>query len=294
MVFAKCGGIRPGGKPAFLPASLDSGQKKAGSAAGLQPGLAIPHIFVFLLSATLLGAQSPDSSGNAMLKGRFQFREVAVLQVDSSGNPSETAAAYGSIAFDGAGHYTVSGTVQDNIVSNGASQPLALSGTYSIAANGAGRITNPLSTTDASTMVYGAVGQGIFIGSSTEGNLNNLFVAIPTSAAAAQVAETYSVGTLDFSARRDSLFQLAPNAASSKAMTPSADGNFALGWTPGGYDIMVGIKSMNSSDAMFHGLYYVAGVENVPRAGDSCGSMDSFYGSLIADGAGNQILHQRL
>jgi uncharacterized protein (TIGR03437 family) len=228
-------------------------------------------------------AQTIDSSGNSMLKGKFQFREVAVLDVDTNGNPTETAAANGSITFDGAGRYMVSGSFQDSIISGGKVQPLALYGTYSIAANGTGRMTNPLSPTDSSTLIYGAVGQGIFIGSSTEGSLNNIFVAMPP-ADSVGIADAYSVGMLDFANRKNSLFQVTANAAASKTMTASA----------GGYDIAVGIKSMPGSDAAFRGLYYVAGVENIPRTGDSCGSIDSFYGSLIADGAGNQILHQRL
>jgi len=248
-------------------------------------------VFVLLLAGAAAPAQ--DSSGNPMLKGKFQFREVAVLDVDSSGNPIETAAAFGTITFDGAGRYIVAGTFQDNIISGGTAQSLALYGNYSIGSNGTGSMTNPLSPTDASTKIYGAAGQGIFIGSSTEGNLNNIFIAIPAGSAAA-ITQTYSVGMLDFSTKKNSLFQLTANATPSHTMVASADGNFIIGWTPGGYDVLVGIKSMPGSDAMFRGMYYVAGVENISRTGDSCGSIDSFYGSLIADGAGNQILHQRL
>ena len=51
---------------------------------------------IAVFAAALAHAQAPDSSGNSMLKGKFQFREVAVLDVDASGDPVETAAAYGA------------------------------------------------------------------------------------------------------------------------------------------------------------------------------------------------------
>jgi uncharacterized protein (TIGR03437 family) len=249
------------------------------------------NILALVSLLTALHAQT-DSSGNAMLKGKYQFREVAVMNVDSAGTLTETAAAFGTITFDGAGRYTVAGTYQDNIISNGAPQTLALYGNYSVSASGVGNLADPLNPADPSGLIYGAVGQQVFVGSSTEGRINNLFVAIPAGAAA--LNETYSVGMIDFSAKKNSLFQLTANATPTRTMVASADGNFAIGWTPGGYDVVFGIKAMNGSDATFHGTYYLAGLENIPRAGDSCGSVDSFYGSLIADGAGNQILHQRL
>ncbi len=60
-----------------------------------------------------------------------------------------------------------------------------LSGTYSISASGYGFLSNPLSPTDS---VYGLVsqqgGQNIFVGSSTESGLNDMFVAAPYSSSA--------------------------------------------------------------------------------------------------------------
>ena len=99
-----------------------------------------------------------------------------------------TPASSGTITFDGAGNYTVSGTSVDNTVSSGAAQPLNVSGTYAIGSNGAGFIANPLYPTEVNDYVYGAVSQGVFAGSSTEseedGNiLNDIFIAIPVGAA---------------------------------------------------------------------------------------------------------------
>lgn len=272
------------------------------------------RIWILPALAAALFAQTPDASGNAMLRGRFQFREVAILDYDANGNPAETAAASGSIVFDGAGRYTVSGTYQDTNISSGTPQTLALYGDYTIASSGAGTLTNPLDPSTPASAIYGAVGQGIFAGSSTEGNVNNLFIAIPAGNAA-NFDTPYSMGVLDFTAGRNALMQLAPDGhgglgsggtysvaadgsislhlpqSAAKTMFTSVDGNFTLGWTPGGYDLLFGVKA---SPGDFHGLYYLAALRDHPGSANSCGAVDSFYGSLIADGSGNQIVHERL
>ncbi len=128
--------------------------------------------------------QTQDTSGNGMLKGNFAFRHVAVLNVDENYDPAEIAATYGTIVFDGAGHYSVTATTMDNTVSGGASQILIVSGTYAIGSNGAGYVSNPLYPTDYNAYIWGAVAQGVYTGSSTESDqeesiLNDVFIAIP-------------------------------------------------------------------------------------------------------------------
>lgn len=80
--------------------------------------------------------------------------------------------------------------------------------------------------------------------------------------------------------------------AGTKTMYVSADLNYVLGWTPNAYDIFVGVKALsgNASNSTFNGLYYMAGLEDIPT---NLG-IDSFYGSTSADGAGNEIVHQRV
>ena len=182
----------------------------------------------FVAAATMLWGlaafgQTPDNSQNALLKGTYQFRHVAVQNVDSSNDPSEVTATYGTITFDGAGNYTITGaTSLDNTVSGGA-QPLNATGTYAIGANGLGYIANPLYPTDAYDYLYGAVTQGVFVGSATESQdegyiLNDLFIAIPSGAAPTNASFTaaYQTGLIDFAGGtaasiKNALFQLAPN-----------------------------------------------------------------------------------
>src|SRR5580698_6673708 len=71
-------------------------------------------------AAVLCGQTTIDTSGNSMLKGNYRFRQVAVLNEDTNGNPTEVATAFGVMTFDGAGNYTITGTVVDNTISRGA------------------------------------------------------------------------------------------------------------------------------------------------------------------------------
>src|ERR1700727_3698393 len=95
----------------------------------------------FFLKAALLGGlglavasgQTQDTSGNGLLKGNFQFRNVAIQAVDGNSNPTQVTATFGSIVFDGNGNYTITGTQVDNTVMSGAPQPFSRTGVYAIA-----------------------------------------------------------------------------------------------------------------------------------------------------------------
>jgi len=169
--------------------------------------------------------QTQDTSQNGLLKGTFAFRHVAVQNVDANFDPSQVTASFGTIAFDGAGHYTIAGTSVDNTVSGGSPQTLGVTGTYAIGSNGAGYLANPLYPTDSNRFVYGAVSQGVYTGSSTESFgdgaiLNDIFVAIPlgTVPTNASFTSSYQTGLLDFTgggatAIKNALFELSPNGS---------------------------------------------------------------------------------
>jgi uncharacterized protein (TIGR03437 family) len=323
---------------------------------------------IFSLSAlcifglTCAFGQTQDNSQNALLKGSYHFRHLAVQNVDANYNPTDITATYGTIVFDGAGNYTLTGTTVDNVATNGVSQPLSVTGTYAIGSNGTGYITNPLYETDPNAYIYGAVSQGVYTGSSTEaendGNyLNDIFVAIPAAATAptnASFTASYQTGLLDFTgagstATKNALFELSPNGkgafgtitlngqaaninsatvaqtitaatynfnsdgsatltipapSGQSANTPlftgtktifeSADGNFIIGWTSGGYDIFFGVKALavTGTNSLSTGLYFTAALEDSP---DILGT-DSFYGGTnnSGDAAGDGIVHERL
>jgi len=176
-----------------------------------------------LFGLGIASGQVPDTSGNGLLKGSFEFRHVAVQQVDINYNPTQITASYGSITFDGAGNYTIAGASVDNTVSSGAQEALNVTGTYAIGANGAGFIANPLHPSNSNDYIYGAVSQGVYAGSSTEAGgggsvLNDIFIAIPIGAAPtnASFTSSYQTGLLDFTgagvtATKNALFELIPN-----------------------------------------------------------------------------------
>jgi len=170
--------------------------------------------------------QTQDTSGNGLLKGNFQFRNVAVVNTDGNNNPTEVTATYGAIVFDGNGNYTITGMQVDNTISNGTPLAYNVTGTYAIGSNGTGYVSSPLAPTTDTTgyfYEYGAVSQGVFTGSTTEaggeGILNNdIFIAIPTGSAPTNASFTsvYQTGVLDFtgggnSAILNALFNLSPN-----------------------------------------------------------------------------------
>lgn len=182
------------------------------------------HIVVAAaMGVGLLAAQTQDTTGNGLLKGTYSFRHLAIQIVNATNDPTDMTAVYGTITFDGAGNYSMTATSIDNGVSGGAPQAITQNGTYAIGANGAGYIVNELYPSDANALIYGAVAQGVYTGSSTEsqqdGNvLNDIFIAIPTGAAPtnASFTSSYQTGLIDFPGAnsntiKNALFELVPD-----------------------------------------------------------------------------------
>src|SRR5271166_6728065 len=128
--------------------------------------------FAIALLCAVAGAQTFDSSGNGLLHGTYYFREVIWVVGDTAGDLNQAISLYGTISFDGNGNYSVSNAqVYDS--SSGLGN-FSTNGTYTIAASGYGTIGSLVTT---GGVVYGLVSQGIFVGSSTESGINDLFIA---------------------------------------------------------------------------------------------------------------------
>jgi uncharacterized protein (TIGR03437 family) len=176
-----------------------------------------------MLGSAIAFGQVQDTSQNSLLNGSYRFRHVAIQNFDENLNPTQVTASYGTITFSGSGNYTIVGTTVDNTVSSGAPQPLNVTGTYAIGSNGLGYVANPLYPANPDNYVYGAVSQGVYVGSSTESEqgsngLNDIFIAIPVGAAPTNASFTspYQSGVLDFAgasstAIKNALFELTPN-----------------------------------------------------------------------------------
>ncbi len=155
-----------------------------------------------------------------MLNGTYYFREVFYVIGDNTGDFQDAAALYNTVTFDGNGKYSMNAVLAD--ASAGSLQSGTITGTYSISASGYGYLSNPLLSGD---LIFGLVSQsGVFIGSSTESGVNDLFVAAPVSSPAATNSTfkgTYTVADMDLSGvlysgvgyAIGSMFQLNPDGA---------------------------------------------------------------------------------
>lgn len=79
-----------------------------------------------------------------------------------------------------------------------------------------------------------------------------------------------------------------------KTIYESADGNFILGWTAGGYDIFFGVKALaiTGTNSISQGLYFTSALEDA----SGISGTDSFYGGISnsGDSAGDGVVHERL
>lgn len=142
------------------------------------------------------------------------------------------------------------------------------------------------------------------------GNLGSLSViGWANSNSGNEMTQTVSGAKYNFASDGNAQFSIpAPTPAvtssqilvsGSRTVYVSSDGNFLLGWTPNGYDIIFGVKALPSSvtatDSLYSGVYYQSGIGDQPNVGgtQNCGPYN-FWGSLNADGNENEWMHQRL
>ncbi len=136
---------------------------------------AMAMLAVAMLPAT---AQVWDFTGNNLMNGAYLFRELITVDNSGTGSVSRAIILTGTITFNSAnGTYAISANVADS--SNG-SGSYTDTGAYSIAPNGQGFMDHPYLTTGS---LHGMVANGVFIGSSTENRLNDIFIAVPAASA---------------------------------------------------------------------------------------------------------------
>ena len=285
-----------------------------------------------------------DSSGNGLLTGAYNFREV----MWRNGSDLSRVAMFGTIVFDGNGTYSITASVFNSTV--GSIQPFSRSDAYRVSAGGLGYLNSPI-LTKGSGVLWGLVSQGIFIGSSTENGLNDLFVAVKagsSSAGNSSFSGSYWTAAMNLPSSnvaqaRDMLFPLNPNGQgglgavnvsgfigngsapvtqtingatysfSNGIMTIafggslltqtllagnvecylSPDGNFFVGGSRTGWDMLVGVRALPGSATpdLFSGLYYQAGAD-VDTSADF-NSAKSYYGAFTA-APGVIVGHQRI
>jgi uncharacterized protein (TIGR03437 family) len=150
------------------------------------------------LAPERIDAQNFDTSGTANLNGKYLFRYVNFFN-DQSGNLTESCTLSGTIAFDGAGKYTLSNThLADSAGTSGTGSCASLGGgSYGVQSNGIAQLDNPLYP----ATLFGAFSQPVVIASSTEDDYFDLFIAVQAPSASfsdSNLSGAFTVGALDF------------------------------------------------------------------------------------------------
>src|SRR5689334_10275367 len=154
------------------------------------------YLFRFaLLLACVTCAAFAQLPSNASLKGAYNVRYLG--EDTSSG---AVMSFQGSITFDGAGKYTITGSGANSKTSDKTLKFLT-SGTYGVLSNGMVSLDNPFDPSGNSAgPIFGGLAQNLVMGSSTEGGFVDQFVAIPaaTSATNATITGAYNIVSLEF------------------------------------------------------------------------------------------------
>lgn len=148
-----------------------------------------------LLAWAVLGVAQAQTFNNAILNGKFYFREL-YFATDATGNPTDVRSASGAITFDGNGVYAVIATLNQG---TSASTALTMNRTYSVASNASVTIADPIISGNSINARYTA--EAVF-GSSSDagGNSFAFFIAIPEPAggySAKTLSGNYFVSTLE-------------------------------------------------------------------------------------------------
>ncbi len=150
-------------------------------------------ILACLLSVLPLSAQVLS---NQNIKGNYYFRHLS-LGTDGvhPGNFTDPRTLFGSISFDGSGHYSYTGQLLTGI---NAAVPQNGSGAYSLDAGGFLSIDSPLRPLPS--RINARFATEAIVGSSTEStdNAYDLFVAIPAPSGGAVFTGPYNCMSLEF------------------------------------------------------------------------------------------------
>ena len=138
-----------------------------------------------------------------------------------------------------------------------------------------------------------ADGQGNIAAFTVNGSLEN--VKSGESVSQPVAASTYSLsgasgGRVTFPGSSTSTTNI---IAGEKLLYVSSDGNWLIGGSASGSDMLFGFKSPSgtTSNSLVNGTYFIAGMEDgQPGLGNL---LDAFYGSINTNGAGELITHQR-
>jgi len=221
-------------------------------------GKYLAYVAWFLVAgATAASGQTWDTSGNSQLNGNYYFREVVWQgQYDSTNDLQFAASVYGTISFDGQGHYTIS-NAQEYDSNNFTATPYSLSqpGAYSVAASGYGFMDSLINSGDSVNLL---LSNGVLVGSSTDNSAgyNDIFIASPVSSNPSFQGAYTVVGmdapTLGVADTRSYTFPLTATGTSGNLGTLRLSGYFAFSGTAA-QDSLSGVNfSFSNGAAVMH------------------------------------------
>jgi uncharacterized protein (TIGR03437 family) len=191
----------------------------------LRPPIGVSILIVLTCGAFPLAAQLPS---NSTIKGAYGARYLG-----AAGSGCRCPLSFsGNVIFDGSGGYQINGqSARTDKIGNATTTTVNTAGTYSVQPSGAFTMDNPFAVPrDKFTVLYGGVGSGAIVASSTDSGYGaappylDTFIAIPaaTSASNATLKGKYQMAHLEFlngslTATRDTFFSINPDGAGSLA-----------------------------------------------------------------------------
>lgn len=176
------------------------------------------HLPALLAGAFLLaGTATAQLPSNASLQGTYNFRYLG-----ANATSNDVAMSFqGTVTFDGKTDASGNGTFTVSGQGAGATAGPAANNIYGVFSSGLLYMNNPFDAT-GNTFLYGAVGSGVIVASSTDTFFCDLLVAIPvaTSASTATLNGKYWLASLDFlsgnfNQTRDTFFSATANGSGS-------------------------------------------------------------------------------
>jgi uncharacterized protein (TIGR03437 family) len=244
---------------------------------------------------TVTSTQLYDSAGSSTGScsstggGTYGVQSNGLMQMDS---PLFGITLYGTLS---APVLTASSTEDDAydlfVAVQSPSTPFSnsnLSGSYTL-----GSMEFPNVATSGSSLAHQA-----YFTVNADGNGNISTITLNGSAEnlnATTVTQTVSGATYTISGATGGTLNI-PNSNNSqlvsgtKVLYVSSDGNYVVGGSSTGADMIFGFRSATSpSNSLLSGTYFTAGLD----ADLSSGFLDAFYGSINANGAGTLLWHER-
>ncbi|MEP7353644.1 MAG: hypothetical protein ABI824_10475 [Acidobacteriota bacterium] len=190
--------------------------------ANLLPCLRLRPIALATTLMLFAGGALAQVSSNASLNGVYYFLHTMLIAATGA-TVTDTRSGSGTLTFDGAGGFTVSG---QQLIGTTAATSLTGTGSYTVKPGGFITLSNPLLT---GASINARLATGAVVGSSTEaaGGIYDLFIAIPKSTALLSnttLTGAYWVSSLEFpnggtANIRETNFKLTANGAGAFAET---------------------------------------------------------------------------